>query len=118
MDKIIIRDLLVSGIIGVNADEREKPQDILINIEMDTDTKIAGHSDDIQDCINYSTVMKKVFNHAEMVRRFTVEALAEDIARLCLEDPRVLKVHVRVEKPKAARFTKSVGVEIERAQIV
>jgi dihydroneopterin aldolase len=35
---------------------------------------------------------------------------------LCLEEPRVEKVWVRVEKPGAVRFSKSVGVEIERAK--
>jgi len=51
---------------------------------------------------------------AEQAKRFTLEALAEDIAQLCLEDPRVLKTTVRVEKPGAVRFSQSVGVEIER----
>jgi dihydroneopterin aldolase len=37
MDKIIIRDLVARGIIGINDSEREKPQDILINIELFVD---------------------------------------------------------------------------------
>ena len=32
MDKIIIKDLLLRGIIGINPDERVKKQDILLNI--------------------------------------------------------------------------------------
>jgi dihydroneopterin aldolase len=44
-----------------------------------------------------------------------VEALAEDIARISLEQPRVRRVRVRVEKPGALRFARSVGVEIERS---
>ena len=46
----------------------------------------------------------------------TVEALAADLAQLCLEVPRVEKVRVRVEKPGAVRFSRSVGVEIERTK--
>jgi len=46
----------------------------------------------------------------------TVEALATDLAQLCLEVARVAKVRVRVEKPGAVRFSRSVGVEIERAK--
>ncbi|MBE3043071.1 dihydroneopterin aldolase, partial [Candidatus Bathyarchaeota archaeon] len=45
---------------------------------------------------------------------FTVEALAEDIARLCLRRPGVQKVAVKVEKPGAVTGAESVGVEIER----
>jgi dihydroneopterin aldolase len=43
-----------------------------------------------------------------------VEALAEDISGLLLAEDRVQKVRVRVEKPGAVRFSRSVGVEIER----
>ena len=43
-----------------------------------------------------------------------VEALAEEIARLCLLDDRVESARVRVEKPGAIRFARSVGVTIER----
>jgi dihydroneopterin aldolase len=45
-----------------------------------------------------------------------VEALAADIARLSLDEPGVIKVRVRVEKPGAVRFSQSVGVEIERTR--
>jgi dihydroneopterin aldolase len=45
-----------------------------------------------------------------------VEALAADVARLCLEEAGVMKVRVRVEKPGAVRFAESVGVEIERSR--
>ena len=116
MDKIIIKDLLVRGIIGVNDWERENPQDILINIEMDTDLRKAGTSDDIEDSINYRTVAKRVIAHIESTARLTVEALAADLAAICLEEPGALKVRVRVEKPGALRFARSVGVEIERSR--
>lgn len=114
MDKIEIKDLLLRGIIGVNEWEREKRQDILINITMMGDLSRAGESDDIEDAINYRTVTKRVIQHVETSQRFTVEALAEDIARICLGEEGVLQARVRVEKPGALRFARSVGVEIER----
>ncbi len=115
MDKVIIKDLLVRGIIGIHDWEREKPQDILINIVVFTDIKKAGETDDIQYSVNYRTIYKKAIAHAESAERSTVEALAEDIARLCLEESNVKSVRVKVEKPGAVRFAKSVGVEIERS---
>jgi len=116
MDQVIIKDLLVRGIIGINDWERVNLQDILINIVLFADLHRAGESDNIEDCVNYRTIAKKIQAHAENAKRLTVEALAADIARLCLEDPLVLKVRVRVEKPGAVRFSSSVGVEIERAR--
>ena len=116
MDKVIIKDLLARGIIGINESERKGAQDILINISMTTDTRKAGGSDDINDCINYRTVAKKAQALAETAERLTVEALAEDIAGMVLEFEGVQTVTVRVEKPGAVRFSRSVGVEIERSK--
>ncbi len=113
-DKVIIRNLRARGIIGVNDWERRAPQEILINIELFADLRRAGETDDLAHSVNYRTVAKKALAHAERAARFTVEALAEDIARLCLEEPGVQRVRVRVEKPGAVRFADSVGVEIER----
>lgn len=116
MDKVIIKDLLARGIIGINDWEREKKQEILINIELYADLNQAGESDSISDSVNYRSVSKKVLQHAETAARYTVEALAADIANICLEQERVDKVLVRVEKPGAVRFSKSVGVEIVRTR--
>src|SRR6266508_5230275 len=116
MDKIFIKNLLARGIIGVNDWERKRPQTILINITMFTDTHRPGQTDDLDDCINYSTMSKKVLAHAENINRLTVEALASDLAKICLEEKGVQRVIVRVEKPGAVRFAESVGVEIERSR--
>jgi FolB domain-containing protein len=114
MDKVVIKNILARGIIGIRDWERIHPQDILINIVIYTEVRQPSAPDNISECIDYSKVTKKVILHAETANRFTVEALAEDIAQICLEDPRVLKTTVRVEKPGAVRFAESVGVEIDR----
>jgi FolB domain-containing protein len=114
VDKIIIKNLLVRGIIGVNDWEREQPQDILINIEIEADLLTAGASDDIEHTVNYRTVAKKAIALAESTGKRTVEALAQAIAEAALEVDRAVRVRVRVEKPGAVRFAESVGVEISR----
>ena len=116
MDKILIKDLLIRGVIGISDREREQPQDILVNIEISADISAAGKSDNVEDSVNYRTIAKKVLAHTESIKRYTVEALAEDIAKLCLEDKKAQSVLVRVEKPGAVRFSRSVGVEIIREQ--
>jgi FolB domain-containing protein len=116
MDKVVIKNLLARGIIGVHDWERTRPQNILINITMFTDTRLAAETDDLKDCINYSTMSKKVLAHAESVNRLTVEALANDLATICLEEQAVQRVIVSVEKPGAVRFAESVGVEVERSR--
>ena len=114
MDKVIIRDLLVRGRIGITDLERADQQDILVNAELFKDTRKAAASDAIEDCVNYSTMAKQIRKMAEENQRKTVEAFAGDIADECLKHELVRKVIIRVEKPSAVRFARSVGVEIER----
>jgi FolB domain-containing protein len=114
MDQVIIKNLNARGIIGINDWERVKKQEIRINIILYTDLQNAGESDNIKDSVNYRTVSKRVIKHAETAERYTVEALASDLAKICLAEKGVLRTRVRVEKPGAVRFSESVGVEIER----
>jgi FolB domain-containing protein len=117
MDKIIIKDLLLRGILGINPDERVKRQDILVNIVLYADIRAAAESDDIEDAVNYKTITKQVIERVEAGSDFLVEKLVSDIAHMILtQHPTVQKVQVRVEKPGALRFADSVGVEIERSR--
>jgi FolB domain-containing protein len=114
MDKVFIKDLIVRGVIGISERERSQLQDIVINIVLFTNIEKGAQSDNIDDCVNYRTIAKLIISHVEKTARFTVEALATDIANICLQISGVKKVKVRIEKPGAVRFSKSVGVEIIR----
>ena len=113
-DRIVIKDLFLRTIIGINDDERSNRQDVLINLTLETDTRNAGRSDDIGQAVNYRTVAKQVIDLVEGSEFFLVEKLAEEIADLCLANEKVDAVTVSVEKPAALRFASSVGVTIER----
>lgn len=115
-DQIQIKDLLLRTIIGINAEERRARQDALINIVLHADTRAAGASDDINDAVNYRTITKRVIKLVEESQFYLVEKLAAEIAAICLEDPRVEAATVRVEKPGALRFARSVGAEIHRTR--
>ena len=117
MDQIIIKDLLLRGIVGINEDERTNRQDILINVAMWVDTAPAADSDDIVDAVNYRTVTKKIISHVEDGQPMLVERLVQEIADICLDaDERVTEVEVTVEKPGALRFARSVGITIRRSR--
>jgi dihydroneopterin aldolase/D-erythro-7,8-dihydroneopterin triphosphate epimerase len=115
-DQIQIHDLLLRTIIGINEEERRNRQDVLINIVLHTDTRAAGASDQIEDAVNYRTLTKRIIERVEGSKFYLVEKMAAEIAAICFEDPGVDAVNVRVEKPGALRFARSVGVEIRRAR--
>jgi D-erythro-7,8-dihydroneopterin triphosphate epimerase len=113
-DQIHIKDLHLRTIIGINEEERRNRQDVLINLVLDVDTRLAGGSDDINQAVNYRTITKRIIQMVETSQFYLVEKLAAEIAVICLDDPAVERVRVTVEKPGALRFARSVGVTVER----
>jgi 7,8-dihydroneopterin aldolase/epimerase/oxygenase len=114
VDRLFIKGLVIRGIIGVNDSERKLPQEIVISLDLYGDLSRAGVTDDIADCVDYQLVVDRITTHVERAARYTVEALAADIARIGLEERGIERVVVRVEKPGAIRACQSVGAEIER----
>ncbi len=116
MDRIRICDLLVRCILGINDSERREKQDVLLNLTIYTDLREAGKSDRIEDTVDYRALKKRILAFAEGSQFFLEEALADAVAELCLAQPRVRQVEVRVEKPNALRFARTVAVEILRTR--
>jgi dihydroneopterin aldolase/D-erythro-7,8-dihydroneopterin triphosphate epimerase len=100
--------------VGVFPEERHEKQDVILNLTLHADLRKAGRSDDLADTVDYKTIKKKVIALVEASSYRLVERLAERVAEVCLEDRRVKKVVVFLEKPGALRFARSVGVEIAR----
>jgi dihydroneopterin aldolase/D-erythro-7,8-dihydroneopterin triphosphate epimerase len=115
-DRIEIKDLLLRTIIGINHDERRDRQDVLISLVLHADLRSAGMSDDLRDTLDYRALTKRVIGLVESSQFYLIERLASAVAQLCLEEPRVERVTVTVEKPGALRFTRSVGVTLERGR--
>ena len=118
LDRILIKDLRVTGIIGINPEERVTPQEILVNVTLWADTRPAGKSDDIVDAVNYRTISKAMISHIQEGNPMLVERLVAELARVCLEtDERVQEVEVTVEKPGALRHARSVGITVRRSRV-
>jgi D-erythro-7,8-dihydroneopterin triphosphate epimerase len=117
LDQIHIRDLVVSGILGINPDERINPQDILVNATLWADTRPGAASDDIEDAVNYRTITKRLIAHIEQGEPMLVERLVAELVDTCFaSDERVAAVEMTVEKPGALRHARSVGITIYRTR--
>jgi len=114
MDRILIRDLRTRCIVGIREEERHHLQDVTIQVDLFTDLGRAGRTDRIEDTVDYHAIKQRILARVEPSQFFLVEALAQAVADICLEDPRVLKTRVQVEKPSALRFARTVGVRIVR----
>ena len=114
MDIVFIHDLQVETVIGIYDWERKIRQIISLDIEMATDISKAAKSDDIEDTLSYKTVAKRLIEFIEQSEFELVEALAERICSIVMEEFSVPWVKLTLHKPGAVRGSKSVGVIIER----
>ena len=114
LDRVHIRDLHLRCVVGTRDDERELKQDVVVSITLEADLDQACRSDRIEDTIDYSRLKKKVADLVEKSQFFLLERLAQCIADLCLEEERVQRVSVSVDKPGALRFARSVALQISR----
>ena len=113
-DTTFIRDLRLRARIGIGEHERRDRQDLVINIEFESDQAAAAQSDDMAHAVDYRALNKDVIALVEGNEHKLVETLAERIAQVCLKHDGVETVRVRLEKPGALRFADGVGVEIQR----
>ncbi len=114
MDIIEIKNLRLRTIIGFSAHELDAPQDIVVNLRISVDERLAGETDDPNDAFNYRTITKAMIHFVEASRYSLVEKLAEEIARLAVIDFRAPRIEVSVHKPGALRRSDSVGIHIVR----
>lgn len=104
-DKIALQDLVVRGRVGHTPEEQANPQDIWIDLELDTDIRKAAKSDDIAHAVDYTAVAAKVQEVLDQGPYNLAEKVAERIAATLLRDFAVSRVKVRVKKktvPNAA----------------
>ena len=117
--KVLVRGLHLAVEIGIHTHEHGRAQPLIIDVELDVlpDLGLTGFAH-IHDTVNYEAVVSKAKAVAAAGHILLVEAFAQRLAQACLEDNRVLRARVRVDKPEAlAPDAAAAGVDItvERA---
>ncbi len=113
MDKIILRGLPVSCVIGTLPEERTSPQTLFFDLELCGDFSRAGVSDDLADAVDYTAVERCVKEFAAGTSFFLLERLAYASAREILARfPLLNQVTLRIRKPSAPVESESVALEI------
>jgi 7,8-dihydroneopterin aldolase/epimerase/oxygenase len=101
MHTIHIQNISVYPIIGVYDTERQRPQELLLDLSL---TCIQDNlRDDIRTTVDYSNVVPRLVSHIQRTRYFLIETLSEEILTFCLRYPGVEKVDLRLYKPEALK---------------
>ena len=111
---IRIKNLRLRTIIGVNDWERQKRQDVTINLKIHVPDESATTSDDLDDTVNYKQIKHRIVESVEASHFNLIEKLGAMILDIVFESPKIMKASVEIDKPHALRFAESVSIELTR----
>jgi len=112
--RMFVKDLVLQCNIGAYPRERLAPQPVRFNVDLHVREPNAPIDDDLRNVLSYDQITAAIKAHITKGHINLVETLAEDVASICLTDPRVIHVRVCIEKLAVEPDAASVGVEIER----
>ncbi len=110
MDKIFINGLEVVCIVGILPEERVTPQKLIIDVSADCDLKVAGHSGDLRDSVDYAALAELIRNHVVRRRARLLEELGVELLQLILKCDQVMAAEIRITKPAAIPGAAGAGV--------
>jgi len=116
-DRIELRGLRLSAIVGVLPEERDRAQPIEIDLDIDVDLTAAGESDALDDTVDYGAVCDLIEAVVAGDQPLLLERLADRIAAGVLgADGRIDAVEVAVRKlrPPVAQDLATSGVRVRR----
>jgi dihydroneopterin aldolase len=114
MDIIFLRELKIETLIGVYDWENRVPQTLQFDLEIALPNSLACQTDEIKDALNYADIVRQIQRVLGSRHFNLLEALAEHIAFLLLNDFKAPWVRISVAKLNAIRGCKMVGICIER----
>ncbi len=117
MDIIFLRELKIETLIGVYEWEKRVPQTLQLDLEIALPSSRACQTDDINDALDYADIVRHIQSVLGSRHFNLLEALAEHIAQIMLNDFKAPWVKVSVAKLNAIRGSKMVGISIERGQV-
>ena len=124
MDTIFIDGLKVTTLIGVYAWERTHPQELQVDIEINTDLTLAAQTDQLTDTLDYAAIAQGVQALGASSQFDLLESLAlamiHKIFTFEQAPLRIESIKVCIHKLGLVPDTQSVGVRLmrERAQIL
>jgi dihydroneopterin aldolase len=115
-DRILLEAIEVEALIGVHEWERHGKRPLSVDLELACDLADAAATDRLETTVDYFELTRLVKDACAASSFRLVEALAGEIARICLAQPRVAAVKVTVRKPGAVDGVGGVAVVLERSR--
>ena len=114
LDLIFIEGFIGETVIGIHETELHRPQPLVIDVHAGLMRARACDTDRIADTIDYGVVCGRLRRLLGEHRLQLLEALAENVANILIDEFGAAWVRVKVVKPKKFSDVVAVGVQIER----
>jgi dihydroneopterin aldolase len=114
LDLVFIEGFSGQTVIGFHAGELHDPQPLVIDVCAGVPRAPACQTDRIADTIDYGELRERLCVLLREHRVQLLEALAEQVARIAIDEFKAHWVRVRIAKPRKFPDTAAVGVTIER----
>lgn len=118
-DRIFIQRLEFQGSCGVTLEERQFPQPIAVDVELDYDIAAASATDDVEKTVDYASVAQRIVELGTKEHCCLLETLAERFVSTIFAEFPVDRVRLWVRKldPPIKMATSSVGVRLDRTRL-
>jgi dihydroneopterin aldolase len=112
--KILIKELTLNLKLGYYEFEKNKPQKVKFNLEIDYEDKKPTNDKDIKSIVNYGKVVKLITKLVKNKHYNFLETLAEDVFDELFKDKRIAKITLWIEKLEILKECTSVGIQITK----
>ena len=110
---VLVKNLILKASVGIYPKEKTRKQKVRFNIFI-TATDNIKTKNDISDLVSYEDVIKNVKYIINRGHIPLIENLAQDIAKKCLINKKILKIEIKIEKLETFKESESVGIKIVR----
>ena len=114
MDTVFITGLKAASVIGCYDWERDIRQTLVFDLKLKADFTRAAQTDALEDALDYAAISQRIIAVCDESRFQLLEALAENLASLLLEEFDIAGLRMTVTKPSAVSEADGVGVVIDR----
>jgi dihydroneopterin aldolase len=111
---IKIKNLKLSTNVGIHLWEKDFDREIIINVEIETDFIKSLESDNIEDAIDYDAITTKIKDLIANNKFQLIEKMAQEVMNKIMEDSRIKRSKLEIDKVGAVEFVESFSVTIEQ----
>jgi FolB domain-containing protein len=109
-----IKNLKLKTILGVHDWEENVDREIIINAEIETNATSSLDNEDLKDVVDYELIAIKIKDLVAKTRFRLIEKMTKEMLDKIMEDPRIIRCKLEIDKVGAVNFVESASITLEQ----